>query len=353
MKKTALIALALIPAMLFAQGINFEDANWEAVKAKAQKENKMIFVDGFASWCGPCKMMAKDVFTQPMVGDYYNQNFISAKYDMEKEGMELAEKYNITRYPTFAFFSADGQLIHIESGAKEVGEFNNLAENAISKARERWFSMMEAAYEEGSREKEMLYAYAGQLQGFYSDKFSTVFGEYHRLLTEEEQFSKKNWTMLKHATYSYGSAAHTFAVKHQADLSKSVGKEEVETHLMKVEYKHARKEKDWDKFYETAIVLIDRYDAFDYNWLNDAAWTIYENSKDRDRLKKALEWVDKSINQEMNYYNTDTKAHLLFVTAQFAHAKKYAQQAIALAKKNDMEYEITEKLLEKINEKVK
>ena len=58
-----------------AQGIEFEHGTWAEALAKAQKEDKMIFVDGYAVWCGPCKMLAKNIFPQESVGKFFNENF--------------------------------------------------------------------------------------------------------------------------------------------------------------------------------------------------------------------------------------------------------------------------------------
>jgi thiol:disulfide interchange protein len=45
-----------------SKGINFENnLSWEQVKEKAKAENKYIFVDCYATWCGPCKAMDKEV----------------------------------------------------------------------------------------------------------------------------------------------------------------------------------------------------------------------------------------------------------------------------------------------------
>ena len=69
--KMGLLALCalFISTSVLAQNrsVEFEHAKWKKVVKKAKKENKLIFVDCYTSWCGPCKMMAKDVFTQDHV----------------------------------------------------------------------------------------------------------------------------------------------------------------------------------------------------------------------------------------------------------------------------------------------
>jgi thiol-disulfide isomerase/thioredoxin len=46
-----------------AQGIEFFHGPWSEALAKAKTEDRLIFVDAFASWCGPCKRMAAETFT--------------------------------------------------------------------------------------------------------------------------------------------------------------------------------------------------------------------------------------------------------------------------------------------------
>src|SRR6185503_10815231 len=95
--------------------------------ARAKKEKKMIMVDAFTTWCGPCKWMAKNIFPNDTVAEFYNKNFINAKIDMEKgEGPDLAKKYEVGCYPTFLFIDGNGQLIHRQSGGGEVKSFIQL-----------------------------------------------------------------------------------------------------------------------------------------------------------------------------------------------------------------------------------
>ena len=67
-----------------AQGIEFLHGSWEDALDAAKEEDKIIFVDAYAKWCGPCKRMAKEVFTKKEVGTFFNDNFINIKLDMEE-----------------------------------------------------------------------------------------------------------------------------------------------------------------------------------------------------------------------------------------------------------------------------
>lgn len=48
-----------------SKGITFEQTKeWKKVLKKAKKEKKLIFIDCYTSWCGPCKMLSSQVFTR-------------------------------------------------------------------------------------------------------------------------------------------------------------------------------------------------------------------------------------------------------------------------------------------------
>tara|TARA_R110002111_G_scaffold108334_2_gene167008 strand:- start:12 stop:413 length:402 start_codon:yes stop_codon:yes gene_type:complete len=103
-----------------ADGIKFSDISFEDALKKAKKEKKLIFVDAYAVWCGPCKWMDANVFTEKEVGDAFNEHFINLKIDMEKgEGPELARKYNVRAYPTLFLIDGDGKVVKRILGAKK------------------------------------------------------------------------------------------------------------------------------------------------------------------------------------------------------------------------------------------
>ncbi|QDK82600.1 thioredoxin family protein [Spirosoma sp. KCTC 42546] len=95
-----------------AEGIQFTETSWREILKKAKAEKKIIFLDAYASWCGPCKKLQKEVFTKKAVGDFYNSKFINVKMDMEKgEGPALSQVYPLEAYPTLLFIDGNGKVL--------------------------------------------------------------------------------------------------------------------------------------------------------------------------------------------------------------------------------------------------
>jgi uncharacterized protein YyaL (SSP411 family) len=115
------------------QGIYFESGSWTEIKELAYEEGKLIFVDAYAEWCGPCKKMARHVFTDVEVGKFYNDNFINVQMDMEREGVRFAYKWGIEAYPTFLFLSPNGNILYKTTGARGAYDFLQLGK-AVKKA---------------------------------------------------------------------------------------------------------------------------------------------------------------------------------------------------------------------------
>lgn len=113
--------------------IQFTDARWNDLLAKAKEENKVIFVDIYATWCGPCKLLKRTTFTDKEVGEYFNANFINAAYDGEKEeGRKLVELYGLRSYPTMLFINPDGSIRKAAIGYHNASQLLKTAKSVVN-----------------------------------------------------------------------------------------------------------------------------------------------------------------------------------------------------------------------------
>lgn len=127
------------------EGIQFEhEQNWDAVLAKAKAEHKYVFVDCYATWCGPCKAMDQSVFLAKEVGSKFNRDYISVKIQMDQTQLDnndvknwydiaknIQNTYRVNAYPTFLFFDPEGRPVHKSVGYKSAEDFIKLGAEAM------------------------------------------------------------------------------------------------------------------------------------------------------------------------------------------------------------------------------
>lgn len=114
------------------EGIQFFRGSWDEALELAKEEDKLIFLDIYASWCGPCKALKKNTFSDEKVGVFYNDNFINVTVDGEKgEGPKLTQRYGIQGYPSLLFIDAHGQLVGGTAGYHNPGQFLSLGKKAL------------------------------------------------------------------------------------------------------------------------------------------------------------------------------------------------------------------------------
>jgi len=161
-KLVSFIIFCLASATAIGQGIEFFHGTWEEALEKAKAEDKLIFVDAFTTWCGPCKNMAANTFPDPEVGKVFNQYFISMKIDMEKEmGLEFRKKFPVSAYPTLFFIDYDEEEVLKSVGGRGPADLIKIAESVIAKYDKS--TKYEAAYAAGDRSYQLVYDYVAAL----------------------------------------------------------------------------------------------------------------------------------------------------------------------------------------------
>lgn len=161
-----IIMLMLVAGHAMGQNreIRFETGGFQEALTKARQEQKMVFMDCYTSWCGPCKLLAKNVFTQDSVADFFNTHFVNFSIDMEKgEGKELQAKYQIEAYPTLLLIGEDGSEVFRSVGGCSAEQLMSRFRAAMNP--ENTLPGMEKKFAAGERDPQFVEQYWKMLSG--------------------------------------------------------------------------------------------------------------------------------------------------------------------------------------------
>ncbi len=219
----------LFATILPAEGIEFFDGDYEEAFELANTSGKLVFVDAYAEWCGPCKRMAATTFKDSKVGDFFNKTFINMKIDMEKgQGLRFRQKYPVSAYPTLMFINGEGEIVHKATGGKDVDGIIQLAKLAMRKD-DRSGSFAKK-YEAGNRDYDLVMNYITALNkvGKPSLKISNEYLRSNPDITDEQKAA-----FLFEAATDADSRLFDMMVDYKSTLEKIKGKEIVVAQIEK------------------------------------------------------------------------------------------------------------------------
>ena len=129
MKKLIFVLLLALGAGAAQGQVKFETKSTDAVREMAIKSGKLVFIDLYASWCPPCRMMEREVFSRKDVGDFMQQRFVAAK--------ELMKRYGSGAIPLYLVFDTQGELLGRIQGASAPKEFMESVQKIIDGSKRR------------------------------------------------------------------------------------------------------------------------------------------------------------------------------------------------------------------------
>jgi len=228
-----ILLVLIFPILAVAQpkvnGINFaKNLSWDEIINKAKNENKYVFVDIYATWCGPCKKMDLEVYNKDTVGTFMNANFISIKVQLDTSAKDnsyirswysraksICREYNVHIFPTFLFFAPTGKLAFRDAGYienKGADGFINLAKKSLNPENLTYFSKLQE-YERGIKEKGILKRLAQYVKDLGNDTLAEkIAAEYVLSKNESELVNPED-------------IAFIFTVAKNRNLAKNLARE--------------------------------------------------------------------------------------------------------------------------------
>lgn len=210
------------------QGIQFFAGNWSETVAKAKAEDKLIFIDFYTQWCGPCYNMTKDVFVRSDVGSFYNTHFVNVKIDAENgEGIGLAKKFGVRSYPTYAFVDPlTEELVHRSGSRQSADVFIYTGKSAITPNLRSFY--LEEEYQKGNREQDFLMDYIAYKKSVYANK--DVLEAFDELLGRASLTEKKIWDLYVASTSGINAYTKVISDNYE-DYCRALGKDAVDEKL--------------------------------------------------------------------------------------------------------------------------
>lgn len=218
-----------------AQGIRFEgsETSFRQAVEKAQKSKKLIFMDCYTAWCGPCRQLAKNVFPNDTVGAFFNRHFVSLKMDMEKgEGPKLAKQYQITAYPTLLFIDPHTQkMVYRMVGSKAgIQWLMDIGQKALDN--EENLTGIAARYRENPQDAAIVNKYLAQLQAARLFALrDSVLNAYLANITPANEHSQLTWQILSGQVSDPYGAPFDYMNRRADRFRATVGNEAVDEKL--------------------------------------------------------------------------------------------------------------------------
>ena len=132
-----IVSLLALGASVWA-GVSWEQ-NYDTALEKAKKEKKLVMVDVYTDWCGWCKKLDRDTYSNKDVETKLTKEFISLKINPEKsaQNKNLAKQFGTHGYPHIVFLDAEGKKLSEIGGYLPPKDFLSQLNQVTEKAQKK------------------------------------------------------------------------------------------------------------------------------------------------------------------------------------------------------------------------
>lgn len=366
------------------------DVPYKTALESAKKEGKPLFVMLYADWCPHCNLMKTEVLSDSAVIDFLNKNFVCTYKNIEKEeGIALKEKFNTKSLPTFLFIDSNETLIYALKGELKKPEFLNELNNALNPKMQ--LPHLEKQFLADPSNSDKFFYYLNTLRkGKDRTELSIPTHIYLNTQSDKQLVSELNWRVIANGVTDIKSREFQYVLNHQKDfaavasqsrvdrkiesivnellrplvdnldtvnyykqreVAKSIRLQKTDSLVFKYDLTLAERTEKWDFYKKVTLEDTQKLVWNDASFLKDIGNTYFKHVKDAESLKKAISWVDRSLELNDSYDGNLLEAKLYNKLKNKKKALEYAKNAKAIAKEMDWNSKEVDVLLAELNTK--
>lgn len=132
---TTILSIGLLATSGLAKDVDWEH-NYDTALEKAKKDKKLVMIDIYTDWCGWCKKLDKDVYSDKDVQAKLAKDFIAVKLNPEKSSKneKISRGFGTRGFPHIVFTDADGKQLSDVGGYQPAETFLKTLEGVTKKA---------------------------------------------------------------------------------------------------------------------------------------------------------------------------------------------------------------------------
>lgn len=366
------------------------DIPYKTALETAKKESKPLFVMLYADWCPHCNLMKSEVLSDPAVKDFLNKNFVCTYKNIEKEeGIALKNKFSTKSLPTFLFLDSNENLIYALKGEMKKADFLNELKYSLNPKMQLPYLEKEFIADPSNSDK--FFTYLNTLKkGKDRTELSPATHIYLNTQSDKQLISELNWRVIANGVTDIKSREFQFVLQHQKEfaavasqnridkkienivnellrplvdnldtvnyykqreVAKSIRLQKTDSLVFKYDFTMAERTEKWDFYKKVTLEDTQKLVWNDASFLKEIGNTYFKHINDTESLKKAILWVNHSLELNDSYDGNLLEAKLYNKIKDKKKALEYAKKAKTIAKEMDWDSKETDILLTELNKK--